>query len=422
MSSLAANIRRVWNRKIFGEPGKNYAKFLLLLLIDSPMAREEILKKYQTGVTLINTPESVEEMNDIFDVFDDSLECLIAEGYVELLDHRYCCTEKGNAVSKKMSGKIEEGVAKVSSGLGASVVSVAVNVFLAIICLIAGLLSNSMGMISSGIDNSIGVVSSVAAYYGLKTRKELYANILIVAMTLAIGLVVGYESIERLLRPVPVDAGMLPVLIALITAVLSFLLSRYQHFSGKISGKFSLIILSVDNINSVLVSIAVLIGILFAGFGIMIADSIVSLAVAVLMIKSSYDLGIQTYRMAKGREPDLSRFMIGPEKVLKERRVKRFTFWTLVILREPKTRAELEETFSLKNIARLRPIVKNLRIDLDYGKYCQDILDELKADGLIAESDGRYRTTEKGIRMLRLKLHVQVSTPAGNIFTDRAIR
>lgn len=407
---------------IFGEPGKNYAKFLLLLLIDRPLTRDQLLKKYQTGVTLVNTPESVEEMHDILGLFDASLDILVIEGYVEAAGGLYRCTEKGNLVSKKMSGKIEEGVAKVSSGLEASVVSVAVNVFLAAVCLVAGVMSNSMGMISSGIDNSIGVASSVAAYYGLKTRKDLYANILIVGMTLAVGLVVGYESVGRLLDPQPVDAGLLPVLIASFTAALCFLLSRYQHFSGKMSGKFSLIILAVDNINSVLVSLAVLIGILFAGFGIMVADSAVSLAVAVLMIKSSYDLGLETYRMAKGREPDLSRFMIGPEKILKERRIKRFKFWTLVILREPKTRDELEETFSLKNIAGLRPVIKNLKIDLDYGIYCREILDDLKADGLVRESEGRYETTEKGMNMLKYKLHVQVSTPSGTIFTDRAVR
>jgi len=101
-------------------------------------------------------------------------------------------------------------------------------------------------------------------------------------------------------------------------------------------------LMAVDDINSVLISAAVLIGVLFDRLGFPVVDSLVSLGIAALMLKSAIDLGRETIRIAGGEVPDLSQYELGIEKRIREIRKYRFKFWILFLLREPRTSGGLE--------------------------------------------------------------------------------
>jgi hypothetical protein len=142
-------------------------------------------------------------------------------------------------------------------------------------------------------------------------------------------------------------------------------------------------------------------GIIFAREGIKIVDPLVSLGVVLIMLKSAYDLGKETIRVVDGAEPELTRYELRHDKRMNLRRKERFKFWTLYLLKEPLSREDLEDLFSLNNIKGLGHIAAMLRLDLDYSRYCAGILEEFLKGGLIVEAGGKYRLTPNGERSLR---------------------
>jgi cation diffusion facilitator family transporter len=361
---------------------------------------EPLRRTYEMGVVTMHRGRSIREMFETMDTFDVSMASLVTESYAKTENGRVRLTQKGTAAASAARGKITSGIESMSNGLHATAMSIVVNVVIAIVSLAAGILSNSMGLISSGVDNTVSVATSAAAYAGIRFRKETAANAAIVVVILALSVVIGYESFERLLYPEPVYSGFMPIAVAVFTGAACYLLSLYQRSHGCHSGKFSLIILAVDNINSVLISAAVLVGVLFARFGFTFVDSLVSLGIAFVMLKSAIDLGLETLRIAEGKVPDLSQYELGIEKRMTEIRRYRTRFWILHLLREPRTGEELDEIFSGKHDGGLRPIAEMLQTDRNVSRHYAECLRELTKKGLAAENGERYGLTPDGTRVL----------------------
>ncbi|HTY89632.1 MAG TPA: cation transporter [Methanocella sp.] len=376
------------------------ARFLILLMLDSPADKKQLLKSYTTGVMIAFNPDNYSRLIDAMELFETSLAATIAEGYVVEENGLYRLTRKGSEKAAQMESSIIKTTDRFSSGLPASFVSILVNAMLALVSLSVGLLSNSMGLISSGMDDLVSVFTSAAAFLGIKYDMEAIANMLIVVIIAIMGLFLGYESVCRLLRPEAFDSGILPLSVALFNGAVCIGLALYQRFWGTRTGKFSLIILSIDNFNSIYVTIAVIVGIIFARFGVYIVDPLVSLGVALITLKSAFDLGRETIKVSNGAEPDISQYEFRGDKHMKELRNERFRFWSMILLKEPKTREELEDRFSLKNAKGLQYFATRLRIDLDYSKHCESILAELQAKGLIIETNGKYMRTPDGEKWL----------------------
>jgi|GEM_PF-4045190 len=378
-----------------------HSKFLVLMAMgDEAPGREELRRNYEMGVIATLPPVSNREMIEAMNAFEASLASLVTEGYVEEAQGKIRLTPKGKATVVDARGQINRAIDRLSGGLYASAVSITVNVVLAVVSLAAGIMSNSMGLISSGVDNTAGVVTSAATYAGIRFRRETLANAAIVVMDLALALILGYESAVRLAHPQPVDAGLLPIAVAVFNGVVCYGLSLYQRFHAQRSGKYSLIILAVANLNSVLISVAVLVGILFARFGYPFVDSLVSLGIALVMLKSAVDLGRETLRIAEGQEPDLAQYELGIQKKMREMRMSRFRFWIMYQLREPRTAEELGEIVSERSTGGMQQIAARLRIDLDVTGRYTECLRELTESGLAVRNGDKYSLTADGARLV----------------------
>lgn len=211
----------------------------------------------------------------------------------------------------KFGLKVKESL---SSGETASKFSVLVNLILSALKLGVGLLVNSMGLIADGLDNLTDVFSSIVAFFGIKYKREIYSTAFIILVMFIVGVSIGYQAISRLLHPQPVDAGLWAILAAVVSGIICYLMSMYQHFVGKRSGSLSLLSQSTDSKNHVFVAAAVLIGIIFARFGILIVDSLVGIVVAFLILKSAIELTTETFKVARGAELDFSKFKRGYEQ------------------------------------------------------------------------------------------------------------
>ncbi len=404
VSYARGSIRKIY-RNVFADRSRGgshgYSKILLLMAIgDESPGREELRRTYERGIVATHRGHSIREMFEAMGAFGTSLDGLVAEGYAKEENGHVSLTQNGAAAASTATGKFARAMESISSGLHASAMSIVINVVIAAVSLAAGLLSNSMGLISSGVDNTASIVTSAAAYAGIKYRKESVANTAIVAVIVVLSLVLGYESFERLLYPEPVDSGIVPIAVAIFTGVACYLLSLYQRFHGRSSGKFSLIILAIDNLNSVLISAAVLVGVLFARFGFTFVDSLVSMGIALVMLKSAIDLGLETLRIVEGKEPNLSQYELGIEKRMTEIRKYRTQFWIMYLLQKPRTSEELNEIFSGKHAGGLRFVTERLQTGRDISYHYADCLHELADKDLATCSSECYCLTPDGMRVL----------------------
>jgi cation diffusion facilitator family transporter len=383
--------------------------FMLLALLNEALTKDELMQRYDSflmhyGLRAMRARETTLDPS----LFTDELQDLSEQRFVEEVDSLYHLTARGKAEATKAKKRIGKFHEYLSTGTAASKVSASANLFLSALKLLAGFLSNSMGLISDGFDSSIDVFSSAGVYLGTKYRKELYSNLLILALMFIGGISLGYGGLTRLIRPEFVEAGLLPAFAAIVSAVTYYALSIYQRFVGKRTGNLSLVSQSLESGNHMFIAAAVLVGIVFAAFGLPVVDSLVSVGVAILILKSATEISIETVRIAKGEQMNLSRFKARWETWIDEYRSDHLKFWTLLKLEEPKTVDELttefERTFSRKGISYLEDWAPAIVQPFSFKESGRTLLDELVGQGWIAEKDGKYQNTQEGNRKLQERL------------------
>jgi len=396
--------------------GMEYGHFLVLNLLTGPLTRDEILDRFvligaHLGVSL--PIRSTERRREMERGVDRDLGQLSEMGLL-MLDEQgaYHLTERGREEAVKTEQGLEKVASRVraftSSAETASKVSIAVNVLLTALKLSVGLLVNSVALLADGIDNLMDIVSAVAVFLGIRFNRELYSTAFIVVVMFGTALWIVYESVSRLIHPEPIGAGTLMIAAAVLSGVVCYAMSVYQHMVGKRPGSLSLISQSVDSRNHVFYAVAVLVGIVFARFGIFIVDSVVGLGVALVILKSGYDLAVETLKMARGKEVDFSAFGREYEKPLVKRRHNYFRSWTLVTLRDVHTREEIVTRFTSTFATDDLPIVSHFGLSLwrgfDVEGRLDSLLEELVQGGVVAVRDGEYHLTTRGRWELSRKL------------------
>jgi cation diffusion facilitator family transporter len=207
-----------------------------------------------------------------------------------------------------MSKKLEE----------ASSLSLAANIFLFIIKMIVGVISNSIAVISEALNSLTDIVSSLAIMYSVKVSlrkpdedhqfghsaaQPLAAFIIaLFAAILAIKLI--EEAIRRIISPGEINISIAVYIVLLITIIVKLLLTKYQSKIGKELRSPALRASAVDSLNDVLASSIAIIGIVGVQFGFVILDSIAGILIAFFIAKSGYEIARENIDYLMGRAAD----------------------------------------------------------------------------------------------------------------------
>jgi cation diffusion facilitator family transporter len=210
-----------------------------------------------------------------------------------------------------------------------SKVSLGVHLGLAAIKLPAGLLSGSVGLISDAADTLLDGLTSLLVYVGLRINRERAINIALVALMLLTGGFAFFEAVQRFFRPFEPDVDWFSFLAAALSATVCLGLWFYQRYVGLRSGSVALITQSIDSRNHVVVAFSVTSGLIASLYHINLLDTLVGLAVAILILKSAVELGIETLRSIREGEIDLSRYNIGLLERYEEFRQSQLRDWML---------------------------------------------------------------------------------------------
>ena len=203
----------------------------------------------------------------------------------------------------------------------ASVTSLIGNLGLSIFKLVAGIVGLSYAMVADALYSFSDVFTTVLVIIGVKIaakkadkshpygheRFESIAAMLLSIMLFGVGAVIGYSSLEKLVKGTYADAA-IPKLIALIAAVVSILVQVVMFTITRIAAKKTCSgALKADawhHLSDALSSIGSFVGILGAMLGMKILDVIAGFVISLLILKVAFDVFMDSVNKLTDRAVD----------------------------------------------------------------------------------------------------------------------
>ncbi len=185
-----------------------------------------------------------------------------------------------------------------------ALISVFVNLILAVGKIAVGLLAKSTSVLAEGIHSGMDVISSGISLLGIKISKkpvdkkhpygyykfEVLSGLMITLFLFLAGLWMIYEAYKGIINPHFISISYLALGVMFLSVVLNEIMARLKIYYGKKENSLSLLSDGVHDRVDVYASIAVLIGIFAMPFWIY-TDSVLAFLIALYIIKESFELG-----------------------------------------------------------------------------------------------------------------------------------
>lgn len=197
--------------------------------------------------------------------------------------------------------------------------SLAANIFLFIIKTIAGIISNSIAVISDAINSLTDIVSSAAIMYSVKVSlkkpdddhqfghnaAQPIAVFVIALFTAIVAINLIQASISRILNPNERhEINALVYSILIVTIAVKLIMSRYQSKVGKTYRSPGLKASAVDSLNDVLASSLSIVGVIGVQIGLPYVDGIAGILISFFILKSGYEIAKENIDYLMGKAAD----------------------------------------------------------------------------------------------------------------------
>lgn len=206
-------------------------------------------------------------------------------------------------------------------GITAGIIGIVSNLFLFIAKIVIGLISNSITIIADAINNLSDSGSSAVTVIGFKmaskpadkehpfghARYEYITALLTAITVLAIGVLLGKSSVEKIIKNENVSINIYTFIVLILAmAIKLWQMLLYKNF-GKTINSEALIATSCDSRNDIIITGAVLLSsviVKFAGQTKVSIDGIFGLAVSLFVVISAAKLIKETINPLIGIKPD----------------------------------------------------------------------------------------------------------------------
>lgn len=205
-----------------------------------------------------------------------------------------------------------------NKGRQATIMLVVCNAFLFAIKITAGIMSNSLAVISDAFNSLTDILSSVIIFFAVKAsskqadeghpfghhRAEPIAGLLVAIFAGILGFEILHTSLFKLTETHAHTIGVPAIIVLLISIVMKLIMSSYfKKVSRKINSP-ALLASSIDSRNDVYISSTALVGIGCGFFGYAQIDSIAATLISFWIIYSGYKIGVQNIDYLMGRQPE----------------------------------------------------------------------------------------------------------------------
>src|SRR5690625_2308686 len=190
-------------------------------------------------------------------------------------------------------------------------VGIIVNIFLAIIKAIGGIVSGSRALIADALHSTTDIIGSVVILFAVKIankppdeehpyghgKAENIASIIVALLLIVVGVEISISSIKVFFGDIPKAPGQLAIYILVAAIIIKEILFYYKYFLGKKYNSVALISEAWHHRSDSLSSFAALVGVGLAILGeylqiefLIYGDAIAGIIVSIIVIKVGYNL------------------------------------------------------------------------------------------------------------------------------------
>ncbi|MBI5679361.1 MAG: cation transporter [Methanobacterium sp.] len=351
------------------------------------------------------------------------MEKLIDDGLVKLNeDKKYELTDEGHIKANEYEKSMQKEAVMADKELKPSTTAkntTYLDAFLAVLKLGSGLITGSMGLIADGTDATMDTVEAILVWLGIKYHRENLSTFLVIFGLFIASISVLYDSITHLLGMLaghadPMTMPLLVIAVEGIAILAAVFLFYYQRFVGNVSNSLTLISQSVDSKNHIFIGTSVIIGAIFAIYGVYFVDALIGLVVGANIFKDATSLLREAISAQQGEEEDYSaEYKLPLQQCWEENQLMAFRNWILYTLWTKKSKTRPDIIISLKKVFRpdnYIPVLSELNATCtehyDFEGEFDNLLHPLKEHELLVEEiDEEYVLTENGEEHLKKFIH-----------------
>lgn len=401
-----------WREDRHFEEESDMSRFVLMALLKEPLTLKELEEKSFLFVSRFGFRTMHEESWDHRDKFDVTAQAdeLMKKGMIVLTGNKYELTEKGKEIAEKSARMIERGARWIKSNFlnpsAAAKNTVIVDFGLAVMKLLVGSISGSVGLLADGADAAVDTGSASVVWVGLKLKKELIGTMVIIVMMGVMGVGVGYESVTKIVDVVygavePMSRPYLVIGVETIALLLAVFLCFYQGFVGKKFGSLALISQSIDSKNHIYVAGMVIAGAVFSLFGVYFVDAVIGIYISFKILKDGIELSREVISSVKGEKIDFSKYEVLFEKHWRLNTHDSFRFWVLYSLKDRSLKRSelitaLERTFTQTYVPILTEFEFTFAEEFNFKEEFDSLVQPLLDQNMVAKNGDIFRMTKTG--------------------------
>lgn len=214
--------------------------------------------------------------------------------------------------------KVADAGVRRAYGMLCSLTGIGLNVLLFLGKYLAGRLSGSIAMTADAFNNLSDAGSSVITLLGFRMaakkpdpghpfghgRIEYLSGVAVSLIIIVVGVQLGLESIDKIISPEPVDAGLVPMLVLVASICVKGYMFAYNRGIGRKINSPGMSATAMDSLSDSIATSVVLISMLLARFADVNIDGWGGAAVAVFIIFSGFKAAKETLSPLLGNPPD----------------------------------------------------------------------------------------------------------------------
>jgi cation diffusion facilitator family transporter len=183
--------------------------------------------------------------------------------------------------------------------------------------IVVGLMFNSIAIISDSFNSLTDIVASTIVLISVRSshqapdedhpfghkRAQPLAGLVVAILTGIVGFEIIAQSVTRLVNGEQLEKGLIPIVLVVSVMVIKLGMHLYVRAIAARAESPALMASAMDHRNDVLVSAAVLVGVVVSNLGYPIFDPLVAVAVGLWIIRAGFEIGRTNIKYLMGEAP-----------------------------------------------------------------------------------------------------------------------
>lgn len=183
--------------------------------------------------------------------------------------------------------------------------------------IVIGLSFDSISIISDSLNSFTDIIASTIVFIGIRSsykapdadhpfghkRAQPIAGLIVAIFTGIVGFEVITQAVTRFFTGEQMEKGLLPILLVVGVMVMKFAMHLYARAVAVRTGSPALMASATDHRNDVLISTAVLAGLIVSNLGYPIFDPIIAILIGFWIIRAGFSIGRDNIKYLMGEAP-----------------------------------------------------------------------------------------------------------------------